>query len=66
MRLVFFRLCRFGLCICSESFLFFLCRLRFFEDAEYIFVTKCIEKTTDLLNIIQVFDSQDSKCSLGR
>ncbi|KAF3524794.1 hypothetical protein F2Q69_00046404 [Brassica cretica] len=42
-----------------------LVRLRFFEDAEYIFVTKCIEKTTELLNIIQVFDSQDSKCSLG-
>ncbi|CAN7097798.1 unnamed protein product, partial [Brassica rapa subsp. narinosa] len=42
-----------------------LVRLRFLEDAEYIFVTKCIEKTTELLNIIQVFDSQDSKCSLG-
>ncbi|CAH8355855.1 unnamed protein product [Eruca vesicaria subsp. sativa] len=41
-------------------------RLRFLEDAEYIFVTKCIERTTDLLNIIQVFDPQatNSKCSL--
>lgn len=38
------------------------------EDAEYIFVTKCIERTTELLNIIQVFDSQATKfkCSLQR
>ncbi|XP_056843685.1 uncharacterized protein LOC108807409 isoform X3 [Raphanus sativus] len=43
-----------------------LVRLRFLEDAEYIFVTKCIERTTELLNIIQVFDSQATKfkCSL--
>ncbi|KAF8105869.1 hypothetical protein N665_0152s0008 [Sinapis alba] len=43
-----------------------LVRLRFWEDAEYIFVTKCIERTTELLNIIQFFDSQatNSKCSL--
>ncbi|CAE5959645.1 unnamed protein product [Arabidopsis arenosa] len=41
-------------------------RLRFLEDVEYIFVTKCIEKTTELLNITQVFDSQatEYKCSL--
>ncbi|KAL1200744.1 Dynein regulatory complex subunit 3 [Cardamine amara subsp. amara] len=41
-------------------------RLRFWEDAEYIFVTKCIEKATELLNVIQVFDSQakELKCSL--
>ncbi|CAA7048176.1 unnamed protein product [Microthlaspi erraticum] len=42
-------------------------RLRFCEDAEYIFVTRCIEKTIELLNIIQVVDSQaiGFKCSLG-
>ncbi|CAH8254925.1 unnamed protein product [Arabidopsis lyrata] len=41
-------------------------RLRFLEDVEYIFVTKCIEKTTELLNITQVFDSQatEYKCYL--
>ncbi|CAD5314958.1 unnamed protein product [Arabidopsis thaliana] len=41
-------------------------RLRFLEDVEYIFVTKCIKKTTELLNITQVFDSQatEYKCSL--
>jgi len=38
------------------------------EDVEYIFVTKCIKKTTELLNITQVFDSQatEYKCSLQR
>jgi hypothetical protein len=43
-------------------------RLRFLEDVEYIFVTKCIKKTTELLNITQVFDSQatEYKCSLQR
>ncbi|XP_023642572.1 uncharacterized protein LOC17891015 isoform X2 [Capsella rubella] len=42
-------------------------RLRFREDAEYIFITASIEKTTVLLNIIKFLDSQvtDSKCSLG-
>ncbi|VVA98047.1 unnamed protein product [Arabis nemorensis] len=42
-------------------------RLRFREDAEYIFITKSIEKTTALLNIIKVLDSQatESSCSLG-
>ncbi|XP_010465864.1 PREDICTED: uncharacterized protein LOC104746152 isoform X2 [Camelina sativa] len=42
-------------------------RLRFREDAEYIFITGSIEKTTVLLNIIKFLDSQvtDSKCSLG-
>ncbi|EOA39540.1 hypothetical protein CARUB_v10008157mg [Capsella rubella] len=40
--------------------------LRFWEGTEYIFVTKCIEKTTELLNIIQVFESHatEFKCSL--
>ncbi|XP_024005970.1 uncharacterized protein LOC18010985 isoform X2 [Eutrema salsugineum] len=32
-----------------------LVRLRFWEDAGFIFVTKCIEKTTELLNIIHVY-----------
>ncbi|CAH2036124.1 unnamed protein product, partial [Thlaspi arvense] len=43
-----------------------LVRLRFSEDGEYIFVTKCIERTTELLNIIQALDSQATKvkCSL--
>uniref|UniRef100_A0A1J3IFR5 Serine/threonine-protein kinase 11-interacting protein n=1 Tax=Noccaea caerulescens TaxID=107243 RepID=A0A1J3IFR5_NOCCA len=42
-------------------------RLRFCEDAEYIFVTRCIQKTIELLNIIQVVDSQAIGfiCSLG-
>ncbi|KAG7577669.1 Leucine-rich repeat [Arabidopsis thaliana x Arabidopsis arenosa] len=41
-------------------------RLRFREDAEYIFITASIEKTTVLLNIIKLLDSQvtESKCSL--
>ncbi|XP_019091789.1 PREDICTED: uncharacterized protein LOC104742372 isoform X2 [Camelina sativa] len=40
--------------------------LHFWEDVEYIFVTKCIEKTTELLNFIQVSDSHatEFKCSL--
>ncbi|KFK36088.1 hypothetical protein AALP_AA4G075800 [Arabis alpina] len=44
-----------------------LVRLRFGEEAEYMFMTKCIEKTTELLNIIQVVDSHATvtKCSLG-
>ncbi|KAG2305097.1 hypothetical protein Bca4012_064170 [Brassica carinata] len=43
-----------------------LVRLSFLEDAEYVFVTKCIERTTELLDIIQVVDSQATKfkCSL--
>ncbi|KFK39116.1 hypothetical protein AALP_AA3G203300 [Arabis alpina] len=42
-------------------------RLCFREDAEYIFITKSIEKTSVLLNIIKVLDSQDTEsiCSLG-
>ncbi|XP_020889091.1 uncharacterized protein LOC9319163 isoform X2 [Arabidopsis lyrata subsp. lyrata] len=41
-------------------------RLRFREDAEYIFITASIEKTTVLLNIIKLLDSQvtESKFSL--
>uniref|UniRef100_A0A1J3JEM7 Serine/threonine-protein kinase 11-interacting protein n=1 Tax=Noccaea caerulescens TaxID=107243 RepID=A0A1J3JEM7_NOCCA len=42
-------------------------RVRFKEDTEYIFITESMEKTTVLLNIIKVLDSQgtESKCSLG-
>ncbi|CAN8321096.1 unnamed protein product [Cochlearia groenlandica] len=41
-------------------------RLRFRDGGEYIFVTKCIEKTKELLDIIQVYDSQEAelRCSL--
>ncbi|XP_024015064.1 uncharacterized protein LOC18024673 isoform X2 [Eutrema salsugineum] len=42
-------------------------RLRFKEDTEYVFITESIAKTTTLLNIIKVLDSQaaESECSLG-
>ncbi|KAJ4893889.1 Outer arm dynein light chain 1 protein [Raphanus sativus] len=42
-------------------------RLRFKEGTEYNFITGSIEKTTVLLNIIEVLDSQatEPKCSLG-
>ncbi|CAA7051307.1 unnamed protein product [Microthlaspi erraticum] len=42
-------------------------RVRFKEDKEYIFITESMEKTTVLLNIIKVLDSQatESKSSLG-
>ncbi|CAH8284528.1 unnamed protein product [Eruca vesicaria subsp. sativa] len=42
-------------------------RLLFKDGTEYIFKTGSIEKTTVLLNITKVLDSQDteSKCSLG-
>ncbi|XP_010549059.1 PREDICTED: uncharacterized protein LOC104820345 isoform X2 [Tarenaya hassleriana] len=40
-------------------------RLHFREDTKYIFITKSIEKTTTLLTIVQVFDSQGVDISIG-
>lgn len=58
----------FKLCSVPNLSLTFWFRLRFKEGTEYNFITGSIEKTTVLLNIIKVLDSQatEPKCSLGR